>query len=123
VRNSLVAVTLSVLIAVGSALARSEDITCPKGTVQNGEDTQDVKEVWCEILWHGNTVEHGPYRAWWPNGKLGTTGQYVFGKAEGKWQRWYSTGQLQEEEWFDNGRKVKGIYYDEKGRITHRPAN
>ena len=121
VRASLAAITFTALVAAGSAMARGGEITCPKGTVPNGEDTQDVKEAWCEVLWHGKKVEHGPYRAWWPDGKLGTTGQYVYGKAEGKWRRWSSTGQLQEEEWFENGRKVKDIYYDDKGRVTHPP--
>jgi antitoxin component YwqK of YwqJK toxin-antitoxin module len=121
VRVSLVAILISSFIAGGSAMARSGDVTCPKGTVPNGEITPEVKEAWCEIMWHGKTVQHGPYRSWWPNGKLGTTGQYVYGKAEGKWQGWYSTGQLQGEEWFENGRKVKAIYYDRKGNVAHEP--
>jgi antitoxin component YwqK of YwqJK toxin-antitoxin module len=64
---------------------------------------------------------HGPYRSWWPNGKLGTSGQYVYGKAEGKWRGWYRTGELQGEEWFENGKSVKVIYYDKKGHIVSEP--
>ena len=104
---------------VGAALAG--DITCPKGTKPNGEDTPDVKEAWCEITWHGQTVQHGPYRAWWPNGKLGTSGQYVYGKAEGKWIGWYPSGQVQGEEWFESGKKVKGRYFDKLGHETNVP--
>jgi antitoxin component YwqK of YwqJK toxin-antitoxin module len=112
-------IPLLVLAVVGVAFAG--DITCPLGTKPSGEDTQDVKEKWCETTWHGKTVEHGPYRAWWPNGRLGSSGQYVYGKAEGKWVRWYPSGKLQSEEWFEAGKRVKSQYFDEFGHKIKSP--
>ena len=85
------------------------------------EETPEAREAWCEILWHGKTVQHGPYRSWWPNGKLASKGQYVYGKADGKWQGWYGNGQVQGEELFDLGRKVKSRYFDKQGHPANAP--
>jgi antitoxin component YwqK of YwqJK toxin-antitoxin module len=66
---------------------------------------------------------HGPYRAWWPNGKLGTVGQYENGVTEGKWSGWYSNGHLQGYEWFKAGKLVRGRYWDESGKPMKNPPN
>jgi hypothetical protein len=120
-RSSAGYYSLLALIWLNPQAAPAEDITCPKGTTLHGETTPDVREAWCELRWHGKTVQHGPYRAWWLNGTLGTLGQYVYGKAEGKWRGWYQTGQLQGEEWFSEGNKVKSLYYDRKGHVVAEP--
>lgn len=120
-RSSAGYYSLLALIWLNPQAAPAEDITCPKGTTLHGETTPDVREAWCELRWHGKTVQHGPYRAWWLNGTLGTLGQYVYGKAEGKWRGWYQTGQLQGEEWFSKGNKVKSLYYDRKGHVVAEP--
>ena len=120
-RHIYLASVVAALVGLGPAYVLAGDIVCPKGTLPNGEETPDVKEAWCETPWHGKTVQHGPYRSWWPNGKLGTKGQYVYGKADGKWQGWYSNGELQGEEWFDLGRKVKARYFDKQGHPAHEP--
>ena len=114
------AIVLALTLGVPSACAASA-ILCPSGTTPNGETTPDVREAWCELKWHDKTVQHGPYRAWWPNGKLGTSGQYDHGKAEGKWTGWYESGELQGEEWFESGRKVKSRYFDKEGREVNEP--
>ena len=114
-------VILCALAVTASTVSLGAGIACPKGTSPNGEQTPDVNEAWCEVQWHGATVMHGPYRSWWSNGKLGTYGQYVYGKAEGKWRGWYKTGELQGEEWFENGKSVKVIYYDKKGHVVSEP--
>jgi antitoxin component YwqK of YwqJK toxin-antitoxin module len=64
---------------------------------------------------------HGPYREWWPSGKPSVVGQYVYGKAEGRWQGWYETGELQGEEWFVKGKVVRSVYYDKKGHVVSEP--
>lgn len=96
----------------------AEGISCPKGTSPNGERTPDVSEAWCE---DENHKMHGPYRAWWPNGKLGNEGQYKHGAEIGKWRAWYESGKLQGEEWFENGDKKKGRYYDKQGHKIPGP--
>ncbi len=120
IRRSIFAFSLVLGVVCANAAARG-GIGCPKGTTPNGEETPEVSEAWCELQWNGQTVQHGPYRAWWPNGKLGTTGQYDHGKAVGKWTGWYSSGELQGEEWFQNGKKVKARYLDRKGREVDHP--
>jgi len=103
------------------ALALADGIGCPKGTTPNGESEPDVSEAWCEILKDGRTVQHGPYRSWWPNGKLGTEGQYEYGKQTGRWRGWYETGELQGEEWYEHGKKVKARYFDKQGHEIPEP--
>jgi len=102
-------------------IAASNDIGCPKGTKPNGETTPEVSEAWCETTKDGKTVQHGPYRAWWPDGRLGTEGQYEYGKAVGRWRGWYKTGELQGEEWFENGVKVKGHYSGKNDHVIQKP--
>lgn len=117
-KGSFVALALFVALP---CIAGSNDIGCPEGAKPNGETTPEVSEAWCEISKGGKTVQHGPYRAWWPNGKLGTEGQYDYGKAVGHWRGWYETGELQGEEWFENGIKVKVRYFDKKGHEIPKP--
>ncbi|MDH4099873.1 MAG: hypothetical protein OEV28_04800 [Nitrospirota bacterium] len=112
---------LVALFAFGSICFGAEKIDCPKGTTPKAETTPEVSEAWCELHENGKAVMHGPFRAWWPNGKLGTEGQYDHGKAVGVWRGWYETGELQGEEWFENGKKVRSRYLDKQGRETREP--
>ncbi len=114
----VIAIMVSVLY-VDSVLANN--IECPKGTTLKRETTPEVSEAWCEILVDGKTVMHGPYRVWWPNGKLGTKGQYHYGKMVGHWRGWYDNGKPQGDEWFDDGRKVKGRYWSKHGKEIPKP--
>jgi len=98
-----------------SALGK-DDIDCPEGTIISGETTPEVREAWCEINLKGKTVLHGPYRAWYPNGKLGTSGHYDKGKPVGTWYGWYESGARQGEEVFVDGKKVSSKYWEEKGK-------
>ncbi len=76
------------LCAIALLIGRFTRINCEghrlPGSNLHGEDTPDVREAWCETRYQGKTVQHGPYRAWWPNGQLGTSGTYVYGKQEGR---------------------------------------
>jgi hypothetical protein len=60
----------------------AEKINCPPGTIPNGETTPEVSESWCELESDRNIL-HGPYRAWHPNGNLGTSEMYNHGKLAG----------------------------------------
>src|SRR5579883_1427928 len=90
--------TLCLLIP---AISNGGSLVCPKGTTPKAEATPELSEAWCEISKDGTTFQHGPYRAWWPNGKLSTEGQYAYGKQTGRWRGWYVTGELQGEEWYE----------------------
>lgn len=74
-RAILAEILVALLTLSGNSFA-GEGIGCPAGTKPNGETTPDVSEAWCEIVRDGKVEYHGPYRAWWPNGKLGNEGQY-----------------------------------------------
>jgi hypothetical protein len=122
VRFSVRPFYLSLMLALAiPALCRGGDLVCPKGTTPKAESTPQVSEAWCEILRAGATEMHGPYRAWWPNGKLGTEGQYSHEKQTGRWRGWYETGELQGEEWYEDGRRVKGHYFDKAGHEIPEP--
>jgi hypothetical protein len=73
-------------LAMTQGAALAADLNCPKGTTPNGERTPEVSEAWCETTRGGRVVLHGPYRAWWPNGQLGTDGQYRYDKPVGTWK-------------------------------------
>jgi len=113
--------TLVVLLMLSSAVAYGQGLDCPKGTTPNGERTPEASEAWCETPHKGTVVLHGPYRAWWPNGQLGTEGQYRYDKAVGLWKGWHPNGKLQGEESFADGRLVKGRYWDQNGKQIPRP--
>jgi hypothetical protein len=114
-------VILSATLIPSTALTAG--IVCPNGTTPKGETKPASREAWCELQSNGKTVNHGPYRSWWPNGRLGAQGTYVYGKQDGKWRGWYPSGQLQGEEWYDNGRMVRSRYYDKKGRVVGSPEH
>ena len=103
------------------ALGCAGDLVCPKGTTPKAESTPEVSEAWCEILKDGTTLQHGPYKAWWPNGRLSLEGQYSYGKQTGQWRGWYETGELQGEEWYERGRKVNSHYFDKAGHEIPEP--
>ena len=101
----------------------ADDIVCPDGTRPNGETTPEVREAWCELNHEGTVVQHGPYRAWWPNGVLGTSGQFLLGKAVGEWKGWFPSGKPQGEEWFEDGRLVRARYWNEDGESVAEPVS
>ena len=99
-------------LSLAAPALEAKGIGCPTGTTPRGEATPEISEAWCE---DANAKMHGPYKSWWPNGKLGNEGQYERGKATGKWRGWYESGELQGEEWFEDGVKMKAVYYDRQG--------
>lgn len=113
---------LAIVLSLAGSLVFAAGIGCPKETRLNGESTPDVSEAWCEVAHDRVKVLHGPYRAWWPNGKLGNAGQYHFGRAVGKWTAWHPNGKLQGEEWFADGVIVKARFFNEAGKEVPQPA-
>jgi hypothetical protein len=114
--------TVVILLAALAGSACAGGIKCPKGTTPNGERTPEVSEAWCEWNVAGHVGMHGPYRAWWPNGKLGTAGQYEDGVATGKWTGWYPSGKLQGYEWFEAGKSIRTQQWQENGaRMIEMP--
>jgi len=98
------------------AVQAQEQITCPDGATLNGETTPEAGESWCELPLNGTVVMHGPYRSWWPDGTLGTSGRYDRGKAVGKWSGWFPSGKLQGEQWFEDDKLVRARYWNEEGQ-------
>jgi hypothetical protein len=114
--KKLIILSIALIILLLPLIAFSnDDIKCPRGTIMKGETTIEVSEAWCEMYWQDKTVEHGPYWAWYPNGVLGTKGQYDHGKAIGTWYGFYDTGEKQGEEIFVKGKKVSAKYWDKNG--------
>ncbi|MGZ0019680.1 hypothetical protein [Nitrosomonas sp. wSCUT-2] len=74
--RAILAVILVALLTLSGNSFAGEGIGCPAGTKPNGETIPDVSEAWREIVRDGKVEYHGPYRAWWLNGKLGNEGQY-----------------------------------------------
>jgi hypothetical protein len=86
--------TFSFLLFLASLAAASEDIGCPRGTVQNGVRMPGVTEAWCELKTDRSQF-HGPYRSWYGNGVLGTKENYKHGKRDGKAEYHWGNGKLQ----------------------------
>lgn len=53
-----------------------------------------------------NELLDGPYKSYWPNGKLRETGAYKEGGKHGKWQSYYDTGKKHEVQEFENSVNV-----------------
>ena len=108
-------------LVVVPAVVDGQSLTCPAATTPKGERTPEVSEAWCEALHEGKVVLHGPYRAWWPNGQLGTDGRYHYGRPVGVWKGWYVDGKRQGEESFEDGRRIGGGYWNENGKQVANP--
>ena len=100
-----------------SSFSIAQNIECPPNSKRAGEETPEVSETWCETKnSKGQTVIHGPYLAWYPNGTLGTKGQYHYSQATGFWEAWYENGQKEAEGNFEDGKEVgEWKYWDKKG--------
>ena len=101
----------------------TDGIGCPDGTQANGETVPEVREAWCELHTSGGVVQHGPYRAWYPNGTLATNGQFDKGKNVGRWHGWYASGAKQGEIVYENGEVVSEVYWTEDGVETDSPSS
>ncbi|MBX2882804.1 MAG: hypothetical protein KTR32_22835 [Granulosicoccus sp.] len=90
------------------------NFTCPPDTILNEESRPELSVSWCEVIINGDTVFHGPYRAWWPNGRLGNEAHYEYGVPVGLWRGWYASGALQGSNLYENGVVVHKERYPEE---------
>lgn len=90
------------------------NFTCPPDTILNEETKPELSVSWCEVTINGDVVFHGPYRAWWPNGRLGNEAHYDYGTPVGLWLGWYESGALQGSNLYENGVVVEKKRYPEE---------
>jgi hypothetical protein len=102
--------------------AAAANIKCPEGTVENGVQTPDLTEAWCEKKLDQKVVKQGPYRAWRADGGLQTSGYYADGEPVSKWSHWHPNGRLRAFEWFTDGKIVRIQAWDELGQRLSEPA-
>jgi len=117
------AILLCSCFAVVFGSAAADEVVCPEGAELKGETTPEVRENWCELIHNGSAVHHGPYRAWYPNGVLGTSGQLTLGKPVGEWKAWFPSGKLLSDEWYEDGRLVRARYWNEEGQEVAEPVS
>ncbi len=82
------------LVVLTAMLSRGGPaIACPGGTALTEARPPAGREQWCERLdQSGNRVRHGPYRAWYPDGRIKIEGQFVEGDKSGRWTFWHGNG-------------------------------
>lgn len=100
-------------LAAGTAFAAAID--CPPGAAPNGRETGAMTEAWCELA-ADRSLFHGPYRAWYPDGTLGTEENYVHGLAQGEARyRWGSGHKQAQGNYKDGVRDGRWRFWDKTG--------
>ena len=98
---------MSLLVGIGCTLSLSQsactsdssvkELKCPKGTEYYGGRPPLGNREYCGRPGAADSPErvsnHGPWRYWWPNGKLQHSGQYKDGQKHGKFKQWADSGQ------------------------------
>lgn len=88
----------SVLLPAAAAAAAPNDLTCPKGTRQEGAPPPAGAVAWCagpDLF--GQLRRNGPFKRWRPNGQVLREGEYVDGKKHGQWVEYDEAGQASAE--------------------------
>src|SRR5262245_58228039 len=67
---------------------------CPEGTKLSGKPPPDGDSVWCE---RANGKKHGPFTAWFKNGRKSKELAYHEGVEDGGYTTWYDNGSVSEE--------------------------
>ncbi|MBV2363586.1 toxin-antitoxin system YwqK family antitoxin [Streptomonospora nanhaiensis] len=64
--------------------------------------------------------EHGPWREWYPDGRLKVAGRVEYGKgAVGTWRTWHPNGRLAERHDFDGDGRLRGVRrWDAEGNLV-----
>lgn len=73
---------------------------CPEGTTLQEKSGTDGAQQFCALE---NEVRHGPWIAFWPNGKVREIGPYVKGYRHGTFTTWNSRGKLNSRYTWTNG--------------------
>ena len=73
-----------------------QELKCPKGTEAYGGRPPLGNREYCGRPGPADSPEsvtnHGPWRYWWPNGKLQHSGKYKDGQKHGQFTQWADTG-------------------------------
>lgn len=74
--------------------------SCPEGTTLQDKDGTDGKQSFCGLE---NGVRHGPWIAFWPNGKVREIGPYIKGYRNGTFTTWNKAGKVNSRYTWTNG--------------------
>ncbi|WP_372409573.1 toxin-antitoxin system YwqK family antitoxin [Streptomyces luteireticuli] len=84
--------------------------TCYEDALLTGEVEKHADNGQLVMLFsYADGVEHGPQRAWWPDGTKRIEGVTRMGAAVGEWRYWHANGHLSEL-----------VVLDEHGRVMTR---
>lgn len=107
-------ISMACLFLALSGAAMAKAIQCPPEAVANEQDSRG-KEAWCELKADPSLL-HGPYKAWYPNGVLGSEENYVRGKASGKATYRWGSGHKQASGTYKDGvRDGWWAFWDKNG--------
>lgn len=100
--------------------AHAVDLKCPSQARQYEVVTAESKQVWCAAK-RAQRLFHGPFRAWYVNGVLGTVETYDHGKLTGAAEYRYESGIKQAQGSFKGGsRDGAWTYWDKDGKVAGR---
>jgi len=89
-------VSVAALVVVGLVVLRARadaPVACPEGARRVEARSPSGLEQWCERPGQaGRVVRDGPYRAWYPSGRLKIEGQLADGLKTGAWTYWHGNG-------------------------------
>ena len=89
----------AIIVTQGACTSDSsvKELRCPKNTEAYGGRPPLGNREYCGRPGPSDTPQsitnHGPWRFWWPNGKLQHRGTYKNGQKHGKFTQWADTGQ------------------------------
>ena len=87
-----------------------KELKCPKGTEAYGGRPPLGNREYCGRPGAADSAErvtnHGPWRYWWPNGKLQHSGKYKDGQKDGKFTQWADSGQKISQGTYEMDRKT-----------------
>ena len=126
-RKIFIAVLLGMFVSflfIFAAYSAEQVVSNPNETreaIKDGVRKQVYKSGMREEAAYKNGKKHGPYKAYWKNGKLHAKINYKNGLPEGVVKKYYHDGRLFEESHYKDGKK-DGILkrLDSKGTILQR---
>jgi hypothetical protein len=100
--NSRLLVTLTLVVAApvfaeqsSTAVGQPIQLNCPAGTVQRGDKVSKDNGVFCVKVGTQagqESMRHGPYVDFWPNGQKQSEGVFQDGFQFGRWTFWNADG-------------------------------
>ncbi len=101
-------VMLSTTGLVGCAKSKAKPLKCPSGAEIIGSGPPTGKREYCAKPHKktGELIKHGPWRSFWPNGKVESTRVYKKGKEHGKFRTFTMDGKKILEGRYEKGLKV-----------------